>query len=73
MHGIKETHEDVINCKVIQPQIAINRKKMDEYKSCSNISIPSDEPVSSKTVQRNTRISLTIRNVPKTKNIRIKL
>jgi len=69
LHGIKEIVEDDLNEKVIQPEIM-------KYGDDSNVTA-SDRSIIPKSVdnieRRDTRISLTIRHVPKTKKIKIKL
>jgi len=69
LHGIKEIVEDDLNEKVIQPEIM-------KYSDDSDVSA-SDHSIITKSVntveRRDTRISLTIRHVPKTKKIKIKL
>ena len=69
LHGIKEVVEDDLHDKVIQPETV-------KYGDDSNVTA-SDHSIITKSVntveRRDTRISLTIRHVPKTKKIKIKL
>merc|ERR1719411_2148622 len=64
LHGIKEVDQDALSDKVIQPEKNIS--KVDS----SNFILPKLDDV---VPRSNTRISLTIRHVPKTKQIKIKL
>ena len=70
LHGIKECNDDVVDDKVIQPQ-KIEDKEATEGKISSPEKIENE--ISQIVVQRKTRISLTIRHVPKTRKIKIKL
>jgi hypothetical protein len=74
LHGIKETSEDMINDKVVQPQKIEHKEeavgKICDFRNSSNATSTQSSQI---VVQRKTRISLTIRHVPKTKKIKIRL
>ena len=64
LHGIKEVDQDALSDKVIQPEKTTSKVDL------NNIIPPELDNV---VPRDNTRISLTIRHVPKTKQIKIKL
>ena len=75
LHGIKETREDILCDKVIQPETPDAQKTNDGINTLDNCKhlIDCGDQTRELTMQRETRISLTIRHVPKTKKIKIKL
>ena len=73
LHGISEAFEDVLTDQVIQPGAEKESTQGQKKMLNSNQILNENNKKADESVQRETRISLTIRHVPKTKHIKIKL
>ena len=73
LHGISEAFEDVLTDQVIQPGAEKELTQGQKQMLNSNQMLNEYNEKADKSVPRETRISLTIRHVPKTKHIKIKL